>query len=816
MTVQPLPVASFGDLLKHLRRRAGLTQAELAVVVGFSLSQISLLEKNKRLPDLRLIAERFAPALALGDEPQLLFRLLELAAAARGESLPKEISLTHTVAVSAVTTTVGEEVEHFYLPALPVRVIGRESDIDQAGKRLMQAPGRLLTLTGAPGVGKTTLAIAIAGQLHPLFADGVCFVPLATLTTAELLPQTLATALGLPDSAPHQLKQRLVNFLRRRSFLLVLDNFEQLLPETHADNAEAVRLVADLLGQAPGLRILVTSRSPLKLRSEQRQPVEPITVAHGALLFIERAQAVMPDFSPNVEERLTIAAICRQIDSLPLAIELVAARIDLMNVGRMLAALQTQRLDLLDGDLQDLPPRHRTLRRAIAHSYHLLDERDQGNFRRLAVFAGGFGPVAAGQIGSDEAGVQRLVRRSLVRSERFSDGSQRFSLLETLRDFAAEELAQTAEAPVARLAHARYFASLAQEIFVGLRGEEQLAWAARAQRDHDNFRAALRYAIDQDNGDLAVELAGGLWWFWYRQGFLSEGRRWLAAAFACSAGTDPVCQADPVQYRRRRAMAGNGGGSMATEQGDFATAWVYHRQALALFREIDDQAGVAIVLHNMGLTARCQGDFPTALRLLAESLAIERAQDPTGTPDVLGYANVGITAFEMGDTALGRQWLDQAHALAKNEGDEWTQAFIANALAEVHRVEGMPETARALASTSLALFQKLGDTHYEPEPRLALGHLALERGDLLEAQRQCDAVLAAYQTTQDTHGLALALQLQAWIRLAGGQPGAREEAQALVTQSVALRASFNRALSPLEIAQQEKLQQALDGAGRAQ
>ena len=263
-------------------------------------------------------------------------------------------------------------------------------------------------------------------------------------------------------------------------------------------------------------------------------------------------------------------------------------------------------------------------------------------------------------------------------------------------------------------------------------------------------------------------------------------------------------------------MAGNGGGSMATEQGDFATAWVYHRQALALFREIDDQAGVAIVLHNMGLTARCQGDFPTALRLLAESLAIERAQDPAGEPDVLGYANVGITAFEMGDTALGRQWLDQAHALAKNEGDEWTQAFIANALAEVHRVEGMPETARALASTSLALFQKLGDTHYEPEPRLALGHLALERGDLLEAQRQCDAVLAAYQTSQDTHGLALALQLQAWIRLAGGQPGAREEAQALVTQSVALRASFNRALSPLEIAQQEKLQQALDGSGRAQ
>ena len=203
----------------------------------------------------------------------------------------------------------------------------------------------------------------------------------------------------------------------------------------------------------------------------------------------------------------------------------------------------------------------------------MLDERDQGTFRRLAVFAGGFGPVAAGQIGSDEAGVQRLVRRSLVRSERLSDGSQRFSLLETLRDFAAEELAQTAEAPVARLAHARYFASLAQEIFVGLRGEQQTTWAARAQQDHDNFRAALRYAIDQDNGDLAVELAGGLWWFWYRQGFMSEGRRWLAAAFACSAGTDPVCQADPGQCRRRRAMAGNGGGSVATEQGEFARAW---------------------------------------------------------------------------------------------------------------------------------------------------------------------------------------------------------------------------------------------------
>jgi len=217
-------------------------------------------------------------------------------------------------------------------------------------------------------------------------------------------------------------------------------------------------------------------------------------------------------------------------------------------------------------------------------------------------------------------------------------------------------------------------------------GDEQPRWAAQAQQDHDNLRAALHYALEQDNGDLAVEIAGGLWWFWYRQGFMSEGRRWLAAAFACTAGRDPVCQADPVRHRRRRAQAANGAGSMATEQGDFAVAWAYHRQALALFREIGDQVGESSVLHNMGLTARCQGDFPAALQLLEESLAVEQARAPDGAPDVLGHANVGITAYEMGDCTLGRLWLVRAHVLARNTGDEWAQAFIANALAEVMRV----------------------------------------------------------------------------------------------------------------------------------
>ena len=455
--------------------------------------------------------------------------------------------------------------------------------------------------------------------------------------------------------------------------LLILDNCEHLL-------AAAPQLSA-WLQAAPQLKILCTSRVALDLYGEYELAVPPLALpnlAHlpspaelaripAVKLFVDRTIAADTTFQVNAANALAVAGLCVALDGLPLAIELAAARSRTLAPQELLQQIVAARQQhqptgsLLAQSKRGVDERHRTLQEAIDWSYRLLAPAEQLVFAQMGVFVAGCTLAAARVIcAATDSNVQALVQANLVQIEQGSNGEEpaaaRLILLETLRTFAVDQLVTQGELAAVQSRHAAYFAAYAQEIFTGLLGEEQSLWMQRALREHDNLRAALRFALHAQQGETAVALAGGLWWFWNRQGLLREGSAWLEASLNCP--TKEVPPGD--RYRQQRSRALNGAGSLATELNDLDAAMRYHQEGLALRRALGDQAGAADVLHNMALTARCQGDFTQALHWFEESLAITVAMGNAAESDVMNYANIGITHFEMGDLAQARPWLETA------------------------------------------------------------------------------------------------------------------------------------------------------------
>ncbi len=628
--------APFGALLLRLRDAAGLTQEQLAARAGLSPNAISALESGKRRAPRFATVELLAAALALDGQQRR-----ELVAAARSTSGSKGGAVatgpTPTLAglqsgAGGIADT-GSPESHGGAArdsrrqtgrsiAVPTPLVDRVQELDTIVRSLVAGDTRLLTLTGPAGVGKTRLALsaaariaAAASQGSDRFPDGVVLVDLTPVRDHDLVPGTIARAFGLLDVGGRPALERLEETLADRRQLVVLDNFEQVL-------SSAPQLAA-LLSACPGLALLVTSRTPLQLRWEQTVRVAPLPVPDSSAplppldallavpsvaLFVSRARARRADFALGEREAPLVAQLVAELDGLPLALELAAARLDVLPL-QTLARRLGDRLQLLTSEAPDLPERQRSLEAAVGWSYDLLSEPEQRVFRCLGVFVGRVtlddiaavvGAVAAPEevpaAGDDRNTLKRLVslaEKSLLlpaRSDEEGGGVEEedpepaFGMLETVREYAWERLAAAGELAAAQRAHAHYFLTLAERADAQLRGPDQRAWFFRLEREHDNLRAALRWLFNHDNlaqQGVGLRLAAALGYFWYLRGYHTEGRRWLEEALArAPQGDDEESAAGVDSAARTRALVA--AGPLLMVQAEYARARAVLKEALAL------------------------------------------------------------------------------------------------------------------------------------------------------------------------------------------------------------------------------------------
>ena len=440
------------------------------------------------------------------------------------------------------------------LPTHPTALLGRERELAEV-RKLYEDGARLVTLTGPGGTGKTRLGLQVAADLLDAFEHGVFLVELAPISDPALVPSTVAQALGVRDIGSRPIVDAVKKHLRSRSVLLLLDNFEQVLP--------AAAVAADLLAACPGLAVLATSREPLRLRGEHEYAVPPLALPEAGLgttsevvsqapavaLFVQRARAVRADFALTDENAAAVAEVCARLDGLPLAIELAAARVRLLTPEAMAARLE-RRLPLLVGGARDLPARQRALRDTIAWSHDLLDEHERRLFRRLSVFVGGWTLDAAEAVCNTDGnldtldGLESLVSKSLVRQDVDARGEPRFAMLETIREYALERLAASGEAAEMRQRHADNYVALAERTAPELYGHGLVAWFVRLEAEHDNMRAALAWSQAEERGaGIRLRLPLALWRFWLVRGYPAEGRQWLRRAFSAGDGASASTRA---------------------------------------------------------------------------------------------------------------------------------------------------------------------------------------------------------------------------------------------------------------------------------
>jgi predicted ATPase/class 3 adenylate cyclase len=617
------------------------------------------------------------------------------------------------------------------LPIQPTALIGRAREVAEI-TRLLRGEARLVTLTGPGGTGKTRLALQVAAELLDDFPDGVWFVNLAPISDPSLVVSTIAQTLGVRETDGRPLIESLKDFLRPKSVLLTLDNFEQVV--------EAAPVVSDLLGAASGLRMLVTSRIGLRLRAEQRYPVPPLSLPDSSrplgrrrltqspamTLFVQRAQAVQPTFALTDDNAPAVAEICRRLDGLPLAIELAAARVALLTPQAMLSRLDS-RLTMLTGGPRDLPARQQTLRDAIVWSYDLLSSAEQTLFRRLAVFVGGctFDAVHAVCRADDESGnevldgLASLVDASMLRQETTADGEPRFAMLETIREFGLERLEAFSETQRISDQHASYFLHLAEAARPHLQAATRGPWLQRLQREYANVRAALTWTQQRrEHAEAFVCIATALERFWHQRGYLSEGRAWLQHALDAD---DQV--SDAARARVRTSIA-----QIAWLQGDFAAARRYSEVALTIWRRLGDTAGTAEATGRLGVTLVMLGDSDAARPLVEESVALHRR---VGDPAPLAFSlnMLALTALMQGDTAAAQAASEEGLSLYRATGDRWGSAFPLRQLGRLAARRGDLERARALLEEALTYWRESGDRFEIANTLQNLGRFACQAGE---------------------------------------------------------------------------------------
>ena len=814
----------FGEWLRHFRAAAGLTQEELAASAGLSVHGISDLERGARRWPRRDTVHLLAEALHLSPADRAT-----LAAAARHRATknasPDHLTASHTPerATSATAPSQSATVPNVqHAPAQTTPLIGRSEDV-AAICQLLQGETRLLTITGPGGIGKTRVALQVAANVSARFPDGAYFVGLAAIREPELVLPALAQILGVTATANQSPLDALILALGDRHILLLLDNFEQV--------ASAALPLGSLLASCAHVKLLVTSRVPLHLAGEQEYLLPPLAgpdphqlpdvaslAAYPAIaLFLQRAQAVKPDLVLTETNGPAVAEICARLDRLPLAIELAAARIRILPPRTLLQQLASRlRLALLTTGPQDAPARHQTLRNAIAWSYDLLTPQEQALFCRLSVFAGGFDLEAAEQVcltGSHPdlnldllEGVSALVDHHLLWQSETAEGEARFGMLETIREYGQEWLDASGEAETLRRQHAEYYTTLAEQGDALLMVSVQRRTLDFLDQEHSNFRAALRWALEQQEIALGLRIAGALARFWKRRGYTSEGRQWLTQCLQLAESQHAEQQMQTPQANLAHIRALTGAGRLAWAQSDYASAKNYCKASLALSISAGEKREAAQAYLLLGNIACEQGETEQEITNYEECLRLFREVGHTSGV-AAALTNLGGVMLEKREYQRAGTLLEESIKLFQQVNDELGVVNSIGNLANIARMQGDFQRADRLYERSQQLLREIGDrTHLA----IHLGnqaYVALELHDAERAGRLLRETITIAREIGNTRLLTFAViglglvdcetrQMERATRLLGSAAAAMEEIGALVSEDD--RPLYERTLATLQ------------------